>query len=127
MPLKSRPCVLAVPNLQAERALATEEMLPCVGQGALGLEIREKDERMAGICRRLNDYATFQCVTAERALLRALGGGCQTPIGACASVEGGELCLRAVSFLTDKPRRAAARAPLGEATALGERVAAQLL
>jgi hydroxymethylbilane synthase len=107
--------------------LDTDEMLPCVGQGALGLEIRENDERMAGICRRLNHEETFQCVTAERALLRALGGGCQTPVGAHAWVEGGKLCLRAVSFLTDKPRRVVARAPLGEAPALGERVARRLL
>jgi porphobilinogen deaminase len=107
--------------------LDTTEMLPCAGQGALGLEIREKDERMADICRRLNHDETFQCVTAERALLSALGGGCQTPVGACATIEGGKICLRAVSFLTDKPRRAAGRAPLGEAPALGKRVAARLI
>jgi hydroxymethylbilane synthase len=115
------------PSGLAVTILDTEEMLPCVGQGALGLEIRENDERMAAICRRLNDYETFQCVTAERALLRAMGGGCQTPIGAWASVDGEELCLRAVSFLKDKPRHAAARAALDKASALGERVAAQLL
>ncbi len=107
--------------------LDTDEMLPCVGQGALGLEIREKDERMAGICRRLNHAETFQCVTAERALLRAMGGGCQTPIGAHAWVEGGELCLRAVSFLTGEPRRAGRKAPLSQAVTLGEQVAQQLL
>jgi hydroxymethylbilane synthase len=107
--------------------LDTDEMLPCVGQGALGLEIREGDERMAGICRRLNDDETFQCVTAERALLAAMGGGCQTPIGAHAQVDGQELYLRAVSFLAGAPRWAEGRAPLSEAAALGERVAAQLL
>jgi hydroxymethylbilane synthase len=106
--------------------LDTDEMLPCVGQGAIGLEIREDDERMAGICRQLNDDETLQCVTAERALLRAMGGGCQTPVGAYARVDGGELWLRAVSFLTGTPRQAEGRAPLSEATALGERVAARL-
>jgi hydroxymethylbilane synthase len=111
----------------AATILDTDEMLPCVGQGALGLEIREHDERMAGICRRLNDYETFQCVTAERTLLRAMGGGCQTPIGAYARVDGEELCLRAVSFLAGTARQAEGRAPLAEAAALGERVAAQLL
>jgi hydroxymethylbilane synthase len=107
--------------------LDTDEMLPCVGQGAIGLEIREDDKRMAGICGQLNDDETFQCVTAERALLRAMGGGCQTPIGAYAQVDGEEVCLRAVSFLTDTPRRGEGRGPLSEAFALGERVAAQLL
>jgi hydroxymethylbilane synthase len=115
------------PDGLAATILDTEEMLPCVGQGALGLEIRANDGRMAGICGRLNHDETFQCITAERAMLRALGGGCQTPIGACATVEAGELCLRAVSFLTGQPRRATARAPLGQAQALGERVAARLL
>jgi hydroxymethylbilane synthase len=115
------PAGLAVTMLDAD------EMLPCPGQGALGLEIRELDERMAGICRRLNHYETFQCVTAERALLRAMGGGCQTPVGAYARVSGEEICLQAVSFLTDKPRRAEARAPLNDASALGELVAARLL
>jgi hydroxymethylbilane synthase len=81
---------------------------------------------MGAICKRLNDTETFQCVTAERALLRAMGGGCQTPIGAYACVEGGEIHLRAVSFLAGKPRQAEGLAPLAEATALGERVAAQL-
>ena len=104
------------------------EMLPCVGQGALGLEIREHDERMAGICRRLNHAETFQCVAAERALLRAMGGGCQTPIGAHAqALRAGNFACKQVSFLTDKPRRAEGRAPMSEAIALGERVAAQLL
>jgi hydroxymethylbilane synthase len=116
-----------VPEGLAATILDTTEMLPCVGQGALGLEIRDGDEQMTEICRRLNDDATFQCVTAERALLRALGGGCQTPIGAHARMEGGELCLRAVSFLTDRARRAEVRGPMSEAVALGESVAARLL
>jgi hydroxymethylbilane synthase len=106
--------------------LETEEMLPCVGQAAIGLEIRAHDARLAAVCRELNDEATFQCVTAERAFLRAMGGGCQTPVGACATLEGTELHLRAVSFLRDKVRRAEARAAASDAPALGARVAEQL-
>jgi len=115
------------PGSLAATILDTDEMLPCVGQGAIGLEIREDDQRMAGICRRLNDEETFQCVTAERALLRAMGGGCQTPVGAHARVDGEEIHLRAISFLTDAPRKAEGRAPLSAADALGEQVAGQLL
>jgi len=115
------------PDGLAATILETDEMLPCVGQGAIGLEIREHDERMAGICQRLNDDETFCCVTSERALLLAMGGGCQTPVGAHAHIDSGMLCLRAVSFLTDRPRRAEGRGPLSEAAALGEQVAAQLL
>jgi hydroxymethylbilane synthase len=106
--------------------LDTNDMLPCVGQAAIGLEIRADDEQAASLCRELNDESTFQCVTAERALLSALGGGCQTPVGAHATLEGTELRLRAVSFLKNKVRRAEARGAVNEAASLGERVAAQL-
>jgi len=106
--------------------LDTDDMLPCAGQAAIGLEIRADDEQAASLCRELNDESTFQCVTAERALLSALGGGCQMPIGAHATLAGTELRLRAVSFLKDKIRRAEARGAVNEAAKLGERVAAQL-
>jgi hydroxymethylbilane synthase len=106
--------------------LGLEEMLPCVGQGALGLETRANDERIEKICRQLNDPETFQSVTAERAFLRAMGGGCQTPVGAYARMEKDALRLRAISFLTEPPRRAEASGSAGEANALGEKVAAQL-
>jgi hydroxymethylbilane synthase len=106
--------------------LDTDEMLPCVGQGAIGLEIRADDDRAASLCRELNDGAAFQCVAAERALLRALGGGCQMPIGAHATIHGNELRLRAVSFLEDTVRRAEMQGPVDDAVRLGERVAAML-
>lgn len=114
-----------VPEGLRASVLELDEMLPCVGQAALGLEIREDDERAAMICRELNDEATFQCVTAERALLRALGGGCQTPLGAYAAAVGTEIHLRAVLF---SPRfcRGEARGPMNEPASLGERVAGQL-
>lgn len=115
------PCDLAACVLEPEL------MLPCVGQGAIGLEIREEDGRMADICRRLDDYNTTQCVTAERSFLRAMGGGCQTPIGAYACVSGGRIHLRAVAHLTRDVRRAEAEGTLTGAVALGEKVAAQLL
>jgi hydroxymethylbilane synthase len=103
-----------------------KEMLPCVGQGAIGLEIREQDERIALICQCLNHGDTLRCVTAERSLLREMGGGCQTPIGAYAQVTGANLHLQAVSFLESQVRRAEGTRPVTEAAKLGEEVAAQL-
>ncbi len=103
-----------------------EQMLPCVGQGAIGLETRENDKRIAEICRRLNHLDTFRCVTAERSLLRAMGGGCQTPIGAYAEVRGQNIQMHSVSFLQTQTRRAVGKRPLAEAAALGEELAAQL-
>src|SRR5271170_839407 len=55
--------------------LDLDQMLPCVGQGAIGLEIRAQDERIERICQRLNHHETFHAVTAERAFLKAMGGG----------------------------------------------------
>ncbi|HEX4119885.1 MAG TPA: hydroxymethylbilane synthase [Verrucomicrobiae bacterium] len=106
--------------------LEMDEMLPCVGQAALGLEVRDGDERIAAICRELNDEATFQCVTAERSFLQAMGGGCQSPVAAFARIIGTKLELRAVSFLGEKARRTKALAPAKDAAALGRNVAAIL-
>jgi hydroxymethylbilane synthase len=106
--------------------LETEQMLPCPGQAAIGLEIRVDDSRLAAVCRELNDEAAFQCVTAERAFLRAMGGGCQSPVGACATLSGTQLRLRAVSFLGGGVRHAEAQGPAGDPEGLGRRVAEQL-
>jgi porphobilinogen deaminase len=73
-------------------------MIPCVGQGALGIEVREGDERIAKICERLNHVNTEQCVAAERSFLAAMGGGCASPVAAYAEIVGGEVHMRAISF-----------------------------
>jgi hydroxymethylbilane synthase len=106
--------------------LELDEMLPCVGQAAIGLEVRHGDERIAALCRELNDEATFQCVTAERAFLRAMGGGCQSPVAAFARIDGTEIVLQAVSFLGKTARRGEGRAAVKDAARLGKDVAAQL-
>jgi hydroxymethylbilane synthase len=111
-----------VPDGLCALVLEPEQMLPCVGQGAIGLEIREQDEQMNEICRHLDHFETSQCVTAERAFLRAMGGGCQTPIGAYACVTGGRIHLRAVAHLTKDVQREEGKSPLSEAEDLGKRV-----
>ena len=116
----------AVPDGLLATVLETEIMLPCVGQGALGIEIRQGDERVAVICERLNHFNTRQCVTAERAFLRAMGGGCQSPIAAYAEVVGNQIRLRAASFRDCLVRRGEARRDLQEPVALGEQLAAEL-
>jgi hydroxymethylbilane synthase len=115
-----------VPDGLCALILEPDQMLPCVGQGAIGLEIRDQDGATAEICRHLDHFETFQCVTAERAFLRAMGGGCQTPIGAYASVSGGLIHLRAVAHLTKDVQRAEGKRPLSEAEELGTQVAVQL-
>jgi len=116
----------AVPDGLLVTLLDADVMLPCVGQGAIGIEIRADDERMAKICERLNHFNTFQCVTAERAFLRAMGGGCQSPVAAYAEIDGTRMQMRAVSFRDGSARRADGNRPIAEAAALGEELAAQL-
>jgi hydroxymethylbilane synthase len=58
------------------------DVMPAPGQGALGIEIRSRDPRTRQVLEPLHDAASAAAVTAERALLAALGGGCQAPVGA---------------------------------------------
>jgi hydroxymethylbilane synthase len=116
-----------VPEGLLATILETKAMLPCVGQGAVGIEVREDDERLATICERLNDNDTLQCVTAERAFLAAMGGGCQSPVAALAEIVGDTLSMRALSFTNGPLKRAEAKRSLKEAVALGEQLAIELL
>ncbi len=117
----------AVPEGLLATILDVDVMLPCVGQGAIGIEIRADDERIAKICERLNHFNTFHCVTAERAFLRAMGGGCQSPVGAYAEITGDKIFMRAVSFRDDQAKRAEGKRPIAGAALLGEQIAAQLI
>jgi hydroxymethylbilane synthase len=73
--------------------LPTDLSLPAIGQGALGLECREDDRRTLALIAPLHDPATALAVTAERAFLRRLDGGCQVPLAAHATVSGESLSL----------------------------------
>ncbi|HME07203.1 MAG TPA: hydroxymethylbilane synthase [Bryobacteraceae bacterium] len=81
--------------------LEVADMCPAVGQGALAVETRADQGEAQRICRQLDHAATRTAVTAERAVLARLGGGCQVPIGAHASLSGSGLQLRAVVVSPD--------------------------
>ncbi len=79
--------------------LSLDSFLPDPGQGALAIEIRADDTELASLVSQLDHAPTRAAVTAERAFLRALGGGCRMPIGAYAAtsgVRGNELHLRGI-------------------------------
>ncbi len=116
----------AVPEGLLATILPVEAMLPCVGQAAIGIEIRADDERIAKVCARLNHFATFQCVTAERAFLHGMGGGCQSPVAAYAEIAGEQITMRAVSFRDGPAKRSEGQRPTKEAAELGEQMAAAL-
>ena len=76
-------------------------MLPAVGQGALGIETRAGDSATSAFVGALDDPDSRACITAERALLHELQGGCQVPLGAWARLVEGELSLEAGVFSAD--------------------------
>jgi hydroxymethylbilane synthase len=114
---------------QITQILPDEAMLPAVGQGALGIEVRSADEELVQILSALNDADTRAAITAERALLAALRAGCLAPVGAKAEVAAGRLQLRGVVLSPDGTRRLFAQTE-GEprdALPLGRQLAENLL
>ena len=77
----------------ARSVFEPEEMLPAVGQGALGVQCREDDTAMQELVRPLNDEISNLCVSTERAFLRALDGSCRTPIAAFAELKSDKIKL----------------------------------
>ncbi len=85
-------------------AISTDEMLPAVAQGAIGLECRAGDEATLALLAPLDDRASAVRVACERALLAQLDGSCRTPIAALAELAGGGLALRALVAAPDGSR-----------------------
>ena len=108
--------------------LPAEVMCPAVGQGALAIETRSAGAGFDA-CAALDDPPTHTAVAAERAVLRALGGGCQVPIGARATVADGRLELLAMVASPDGSTliRVRAEGAAAEAESIGAAVAEDLL
>ncbi len=73
--------------------VALDEMLPAVGQGAIGIEMRGQDKKKLSFIDQFNCLETQLCVTCERGVLRALGGSCHTPVGVLAQLIDGQMRL----------------------------------
>jgi hydroxymethylbilane synthase len=108
--------------------LSPEVMCPAVGQGALAVETRAEGEAR-DICAALDDAGTRAAVTAERAVLAALGGGCQVPIGAYAALAGDELRLVGVVIAPDGGHavRKSSAGRVADAEVIGRLVGQELL
>lgn len=118
---------------RATEWLSTDVSLPAIGQGALGIEIREGDEVARAVLAKLHDLETAVAVAAERGVMVALGADCRTPIAAHATREAEALLLRIMVADPDgtRVRRASARVPWPaieeEAAAFGRQVGSTLL
>jgi hydroxymethylbilane synthase len=111
--------------------LAVDEMVPAVGQGALAVEVRAGDTRMRRLLRAIDDAPTRRAVTAERALLAALGGGCQVPMGAHATLTDGGATLRLLAVVASLDGKRLVRVertgPARRPASLGRAAARELL
>jgi hydroxymethylbilane synthase len=98
-------------------------MCPAIGQGALAIEVRAGDS-----CADFLDHLpTRQAVTAERTVMRVVGGGCRLPVGAHATIEDGKLTMRAIVASPDGTRIVEADGEGSSPEELGERTAQSLL
>jgi hydroxymethylbilane synthase len=108
--------------------LPVDACVPAPGQGIIAVEIRSADTALLDTVRRIDDEAAGRALTAERAVVERLGGGCQMPLGAYAEVSGGTMSLVAIVTSIDGARRAHARTqgrasdPAGLGAAAAERL-----
>lgn len=108
--------------------IPSEIMVSAVGQGAIGIEIREDDEYMLELCKRISDEETLITVEAERVIMNKLEGGCQVPIGAHAYFDGDEIVIDAMvgSVDGDIIKRTQVRGPIAESKELALKAVEEL-
>ena len=125
--------VLALAGLErlmlAEKAahiFSVDEMVPAVGQGALGVEVRADDAETLELVHAIDHESTHSAVTAERALLEHLGAGCRMPIGAFATLFGSDIHIRAILGVDGSIRASERMGPVRNALALARQLADDL-
>ncbi len=114
---------------RATQVLDYEVMLPAPGQGALAVQCRADDNEILAILAEIHDPNTWAAVTAERAFLRELGGGCRAPVAAYAEVKGLNLWLKGLVAPADGSRaiRVAMKGLISDPEGLGEMLAEKAL
>tara|TARA_B100001971_G_C18121684_1_gene499781 strand:- start:18 stop:953 length:936 start_codon:yes stop_codon:yes gene_type:complete len=90
-------------NLENEvkEIFSTDQMLPAVGQGAIALQCRKDDQKTLDIIKNINNEESYYCIEAERALLEAIGGDCDTAVGGLAKLFKGKIVLKSELFSND--------------------------
>lgn len=113
----------------ARAAIAPEEMLPAVAQGAIGVERRQADDRVAALLAAIHHRETGERLAAERSFLARLDGSCETPIAGLAVISGDELWLRGEILRPDGSASVAGerRGPVADGAAIGRSLAEELL
>jgi len=110
-------------------AISTDDMLPAIAQGAIGIERRETDSRAAELLEAIHHSETGQRLAAERALLAGLDGSCETPIAGLCEIENGQMRLRGEVLRPDGSESIAENTTgaIEDATEMGREMAGTLL
>ncbi len=90
---------------EVKEVFTTEQMLPALGQGVIALQCKKEDEKTLNILDNINDKETYYCIQAERALLKAIGGDCDTAIGGLAILSNENISLKSELFSNDGKKK----------------------
>ena len=90
---------------EIKEIFSTEQMLPALGQGAIALQCKKDDQETLNILKSINDKETYYCIQAERALLDAIGGDCDTAIGGLAKLSNEKITLKSQLFSNDGKKK----------------------
>ena len=90
---------------EVKEIFTTEQMLPAIGQGVIALQCNKNDQKTLDILEKVNDKETYYCIQAERALLEAIGGDCDTAIGGLAILSNNKISLKSELFSNDGKKK----------------------
>ena len=128
--------VLSVAGLQmlnlenwAKEIFSVDQMLPAIGQGAIALQCRKDDQKTLDIIKMINDEESYCCIQAERALLEAIGGDCDTAVAGLAKLLNGKIVLKSELFSNDGNKKFVVEnsGSFKEAREIGYKVGEELL
>jgi len=114
---------------EAKEVFSDEQMLPAIGQGAIALQCRLDDQKTLNILKMVNDQESYCCIQAERALLEAIGGDCDTAVGGLAKLSNEKVILKSELFSNDGSKKFVAESSgnFKEAKEIGYKVGKELI
>jgi len=92
-------------NKSITQTFSTSEIIPCAGQGVIALQCRDNDKELIKLLDLVNHKKTYDCIKAERSVLKILEGDCETAVGAFANIEEGKITLEVELFSLDGKNR----------------------
>ena len=114
---------------KAKEIFSVDQMLPAIGQGAIALQCRKDDHKTLNIVKMINDKESYCCIQAERALLEAIGGDCDTAVGGLAKLLNKKIILKSELFSSDGNKKFVVEnsGNFNEAKDIGHKVGEELL